>query len=207
MTCRRFDLTDFEWRIIQPLLPNKSRGVPRVDDRRVINGILWRFRTGSPWADVPERYGPYTTCYNRFVDADARPIGIDLTPGQSHDSKVAEPMLKDIGRGTILLADTRRDFQQKRQATSGHASSMILAAYRSYKASSGLDICRQSLEDLNHSIGNRLPKHIARLAYRLFVHISCGKGYCRTLLGDNLTRALDSPLRKVSATINYCRFH
>jgi transposase len=64
---RRFDLTDFEWSIIEPLLPNKSRGVPRVDDRRVINGILWRFRTGSPWADIPERYGPYTTCYNRFV--------------------------------------------------------------------------------------------------------------------------------------------
>jgi transposase len=41
--------------------------VPRVDDRRVINGILWRFRIGSPWPDVPERYGPYTTCYNRFV--------------------------------------------------------------------------------------------------------------------------------------------
>ncbi len=41
--------------------------MPRVDDRRVINGILWRFRTGSPWADVPERYGSYTTCYNRFV--------------------------------------------------------------------------------------------------------------------------------------------
>ena len=64
---RRFDLTDFEWAVIEPLLPNNSRGVPRVDDRRVINGILWRFRTGSPWADVPERYGPHTTCYNRFV--------------------------------------------------------------------------------------------------------------------------------------------
>ncbi len=67
MTRRRFDLTDFEWTVIQPLLPNKPRGVPRVDDRWVINGILWRFRTGSPWAYVPDRYGPYTTCYNRFV--------------------------------------------------------------------------------------------------------------------------------------------
>jgi transposase len=56
-----------EWSIIQPLLPNKPRGVPRVDDRRVLNGILWRFRTGSPWAEIPERYGPSTTCYNRFV--------------------------------------------------------------------------------------------------------------------------------------------
>lgn len=67
MSRRRYELTDFEWSVIQPLLPNKPRGVPRVDDRRVLNGILWRFRTGSPWADIPERYGPYTTCYNRFV--------------------------------------------------------------------------------------------------------------------------------------------
>lgn len=67
MSRRRFELTYFEWSVIEPLLPNKVRGVPRVDDRRVINGILWRFRTGSPWADIPERYGPYTTCYNRFV--------------------------------------------------------------------------------------------------------------------------------------------
>ncbi len=62
----RFDLTDFEWSVISPLLPNKPRGVPRVDDRRVLNGIFWRLRTGAPWADIPERYGPHTTCVNRF---------------------------------------------------------------------------------------------------------------------------------------------
>ena len=67
MTRRRNELTEHEWGIIQPLLPNKPRGVPRVDDRRVLNGILWRCRTGSPWAEIPERYGPSTTCYNRFV--------------------------------------------------------------------------------------------------------------------------------------------
>ena len=43
----RLDLTDFEWSVIQPLLPNKPRGVPRVDDRRVLNGIFWRLRTGA----------------------------------------------------------------------------------------------------------------------------------------------------------------
>jgi len=64
---RRHELSDEEWAIIQPLLLQKSRGVLRVDDRRVINGILWRFRTGAPWRDVPERYGPRTTLYNRFV--------------------------------------------------------------------------------------------------------------------------------------------
>jgi transposase len=64
---RRYELTDGEWSIIDPVLPRKSRGVERVDDRRVLNGIFWRLRSGSPWADIPERYGPYTTCYNRFV--------------------------------------------------------------------------------------------------------------------------------------------
>lgn len=62
----RFDLSDAEWRIIEPLLPNKPRGVARVDDRRVLNGIFYILRTGSPWRDLPERYGPYTTVYNRF---------------------------------------------------------------------------------------------------------------------------------------------
>jgi len=63
----RYDLTEFEWRVIEPLLPNKPRGVPRVDDRRVLNGIFWVLRSGAPWRDLPERYGPRTTCYNRFV--------------------------------------------------------------------------------------------------------------------------------------------
>jgi transposase len=67
MARRRYELTDKEWLIIEPLLPNKPRGVPRVDDRRVLNGILWRFRSGAPWAEIPDRYGPSTTCYNRFV--------------------------------------------------------------------------------------------------------------------------------------------
>lgn len=62
----RFDLTDIEWGLIRPLLPNKPRGVARADDRRVLNGIFWVLRTGSPWRDLPERYGPYTTIYNRF---------------------------------------------------------------------------------------------------------------------------------------------
>jgi transposase len=41
--------------------------VPRVDDRRVLNGIFWVLRSGAPWRDLPIAFGPYTTCYNRFV--------------------------------------------------------------------------------------------------------------------------------------------
>jgi transposase len=63
----RYELTDNEWSAIKPMLPNKPRGVPRVNDRRVLNGIFWVLRSGAPWRDLPDNFGPYTTCYNRFV--------------------------------------------------------------------------------------------------------------------------------------------
>ena len=63
----RYELSDCEWSVIKPMLPNKPRGIPRVDDRRVLNGIFWVLRSGAPWRDLPEIYGPRTTCYNRFV--------------------------------------------------------------------------------------------------------------------------------------------
>ena len=63
----RYELSDYEWAAIKPMLPNKPRGVPRVNDRRVLNGIFWVLRSGAPWRDLPDNFGPYTTCYNRFV--------------------------------------------------------------------------------------------------------------------------------------------
>lgn len=62
----RFDLSDREWEIIAPLLPPTRQGGERADDRRVLNGIFYVLRTGIPWDDVPSRYGPPTTIYNRF---------------------------------------------------------------------------------------------------------------------------------------------
>lgn len=62
----RYEMTDFEWSIVRSVLPDKSRGVLRVDDRRVLNGIFWVLRSGAPWRDLPDFYGPYTTCYNSF---------------------------------------------------------------------------------------------------------------------------------------------
>jgi len=62
----RFDLSDEEWAVIEPLLPKDGRGPKRKDDRQVLNGIFYILRTGAPWRDLPERYGPYTTVYNRY---------------------------------------------------------------------------------------------------------------------------------------------
>jgi len=59
-------LNDEEWSRIEPLLPRGRRGAHRVDDRRVISGIVHMLRTGARWRDCPAAYGPYTTIYNRF---------------------------------------------------------------------------------------------------------------------------------------------
>ena len=63
----RYALTDAEWCLVGPILPCLPRGVPYVDERRAVNGIFRVQRSVAPWRDLPECYGPYTTCYNRFV--------------------------------------------------------------------------------------------------------------------------------------------
>ena len=63
---RRHELSDAEWEFVRPLLPESLRGRKRVDDRTVLNGIVWKFRTGTAWRDVPERYGPWHTLHTRF---------------------------------------------------------------------------------------------------------------------------------------------
>ncbi len=60
-------LSEEQFMRLQPLLPHKVRGVPRVDDRRVISGILHVLQSGCRWRDTPPVYGPYKTVYNRFV--------------------------------------------------------------------------------------------------------------------------------------------
>lgn len=65
------DLTDEQWVLIGPFLPElarrkDSRGRPWRENRAVLNGILWILRTGAPWADLPDRYPSYQTCHRRF---------------------------------------------------------------------------------------------------------------------------------------------
>jgi transposase len=55
----RYELSDYEWSMIKPMLPNKPRGVQRVNDRRVLNGIFWVLRSGAPWRDLPVLWPPH----------------------------------------------------------------------------------------------------------------------------------------------------
>ena len=59
-------LSDAEWKRLEPLLPRGRRGAHRVDDRRVISGIMHMLRSGARWRDCQPAYGPYTAIYNRF---------------------------------------------------------------------------------------------------------------------------------------------
>ena len=61
-----FWLTAEQFNKISPLLPNKTRGVSRVDDRRVLSGIIFCLKRGYRWSDVPTEYGPAKTLYNRY---------------------------------------------------------------------------------------------------------------------------------------------
>jgi transposase len=81
----RYELSDNEWGIIRAMLPTKPRGIPRVDDRRVLNGIFWVLRSGAPWRDLPTIYGPRTTCYTGL------PFGVRRRQaGMSRPSDAAE---------------------------------------------------------------------------------------------------------------------
>ena len=84
----RFDLSDEEWALLEPLLP-KSRKSARVDDRKIVNAIFYFLRTGMPWRDLPERYGPYTTaykCFNRWSRRGIWKRVFDQLASKSRDS-------------------------------------------------------------------------------------------------------------------------
>src|SRR5437868_8643020 len=61
----RGDLIDEEWSLIEPHLPLGERG-PIPDLRKHFNAVMWRFRTGSPWRDLPNEFGPWQSTYDRF---------------------------------------------------------------------------------------------------------------------------------------------
>ncbi len=91
-----FWLSDEQFTRLAPLLPTDTRGVPRVDDRRVISGIVQVLRSGARWVDAPPAYGPRKTLYNRFVRWAARGVWRD----------VFETLSRAGGPSAILLLDS-----------------------------------------------------------------------------------------------------
>lgn len=103
-TMRRYELSDTEWERISKYFPEKEPGTPGrppKPHRPVVNAIIWIARSGAPWRDLPERYGPWETVYTRFrelvnsgiliqifrdlnMDADMQDISLDSTSVRVH---------------------------------------------------------------------------------------------------------------------------
>ena len=64
----KYEITDYQWGKIEPCIPKKTStcGRARRDPIELINAIIWVLRTGSPWCEIPERYGSWRTAYNNF---------------------------------------------------------------------------------------------------------------------------------------------
>lgn len=63
---RRYELTDEQWTVIEPLLPKAATGRPLNVPRQMLNAMFWVLRSGAPWRDLPERFGPWQTVYHHF---------------------------------------------------------------------------------------------------------------------------------------------
>jgi transposase len=87
---RRFEITDQEWERLAPLLPatTPQRGGRWRDHRQVLNGILFRVRTGIPWRDLPQRYGPWETVY-KSTGSPACPPGLNHKLRRWHGTAAA----------------------------------------------------------------------------------------------------------------------
>lgn len=78
MIREHFWLSKGQFESLAPLLPTDTRGKPRVDDRRVISGVIHVLKSGCRWKDAPEAYGPHKTLYNRFVRWAAKGVWVDV---------------------------------------------------------------------------------------------------------------------------------
>lgn len=133
---RRDELTEQAWAQIAPLLPSNAGrpGGQWADHRRVLNGILWRLRTGAPWRDIPQRYGPWSTCHERFtrwrrdgtwdrllahVQTKSDAVGeiqwvvsVDATVNRAHQHAAGarqRPAAADVKRGSVTRHRKRSD--------------------------------------------------------------------------------------------------
>lgn len=101
---RRYEASDSEWERVKDYLPPERTGEPgrpSGDNRKALNGILWIARSGAPWRDLPERYGSWSTLYDKFarwsdagviekifdaltIDADMQDLSLDSTSAKVH---------------------------------------------------------------------------------------------------------------------------
>lgn len=125
-----FWLSDEAWAAIEPHLPRGKPGKPRVDDRRVISGIVHVLKTGCRWRDCPPAYGPPTTIYNRYNRWSARGIWRTLSKKSWVRGAVPEELCLDSShikahRSAAGGKGGRKSKRSGASAAAGRAKSML----------------------------------------------------------------------------------
>ena len=142
----RGDLSEAEWRLLELLLPpergRKSR--PAFDNRRIVNGILWRIRTGAPWRDVPEKYGKWMTVYQRFRRWSAAGIweAVAVTLAQAMADNSSHSVESTTVRGHVSAAGAKGGLANKLLAARGAGSPVKFIVSVMPKASRSLSTSR-----------------------------------------------------------------
>lgn len=123
----RHALTDAQWRRIHPYLPKFSRSRPSLlGERKFIDAVLWRAKTGTPWRDLHPRFGNWKTIYNRFRDWSRRGLWPEILYQVHEHGQFASAIMDSTvirahqhssgGRGGVkktLSEDQREELQQK----------------------------------------------------------------------------------------------
>ncbi len=136
-----FWLSDQAWAAIEPHLPRGKPGKPRVDDRRVISGILHVLKTGCRWRDVPSDYGPPTTIYNRYHRWSQRRIWQRIFETMAATGPVPEELSLDSShvkahRSAQSTKGGRGAKRSARRAAEEHRKSMLWPMIRADRSPS-----------------------------------------------------------------------
>lgn len=122
----RGDLSEAEWRLLKDLLPPERgrKNRPALDNRTIVNGILWRIRTGAPWRDVPEKYGKWMTVYQRFRRWSRARIwaAVATTLAQAMADNSRHSIDSTTVRGHISAAGAKGGLANRRLAARGAGS-------------------------------------------------------------------------------------
>jgi transposase len=111
-----FWLDERQFARLEPHLPTDTRGKPRVDDRRVISGIVHVLKSGCRWIDAPAVYGPRKTLYNRFVRWSAKGIWVDIFHALASAAGGGADRLHG-GQGSSLCLGRKRGNSRRRSPT------------------------------------------------------------------------------------------
>jgi len=166
---RRYGLRDDQWERFKDLLPGREAtvGVTAKDNRLFIDAVLYRYRAGIPWRDLPARFGDFRVIHTRFsrwaksgVWARvfrylAKDADFMLTPGQAHDLNGADALLADVAADTVI-ADKAFDADERVIQPLMQAGKIIVIPSKSNRASPRY--CDKDLYKARHLIENFFAK-------------------------------------------------